>query len=190
MKEILKLGLVLLIICLVAATALAFTNELTAEKIQEQIDLKNEQARKAVLPDAEAFEPIPVEELTALQKEFPILQDGFIGKAGDQVVGYVIRTMPSGYAGGVEVVSGINKEGLVTGMRVGKHAETPGLGAKAILPEFYTQYDNKKATVLTVNKTKSSETEIQAIAGSTITSKAVTLGVSESGRIVEKLLGK
>lgn len=190
MKEIIKLGIVLLIICLVAATALAFTNELTAESIQRQIDIKNEQARKAVLPSAETFEPIDEASLATLQGAFPILQDGFIGKQGSSVVGYVIRTMPSGYAGGVEVVTGIDIDGLVTGMRVGKHAETPGLGAKSTLPEFYTQYDGKKAIVLTVNKTKSSETEIQAIAGSTITSRAVTLGVSESGKIVEKLLGK
>ncbi len=190
MKEIVKLGLILLVISLVAASALAFTNELTAATIQEQKNLKNELARKAVLPDASAFEALEPQSLQDLQKSFPILQDVFIGKDGDTVVGYVVRTAPSGYAGEVEVVTGVNAEGIVTGMRVGKHGETPGLGAKAVLPEFYSQYDTKKAIDIMVNKTKSSDTEIQAIAGSTITSKAVTLGVNESGKIVEQLTGK
>ena len=167
MKEILKLGLILMVISLVAASALALTNELTATTIQEQKNIKNELARKAVLPDAQSFELVDTQAITQLQVDFPILQDAYIGKAGDNVVGYVVRTTPSGYAGGVEVVTGINAQGIVTGMRVGKHSETPGLGAKAILPAFYSLFDDKKAVDLTVNKTKSSDTEIQAIAGST-----------------------
>lgn len=190
MKEIIKLGLTLLIISLVAATALAFTNEMTSATIQEQIDMKNEAARKAVLPEAETFELVSEDLVAGLKTEYPMLQEVYKGIKGSEVVGYVIRTTPSGYAGAVEVVTGINAEGIVAGMRVGKHSETPGLGAKSVLPEFYSQYDNKKATTITVNKNQSSETEIQAIAGSTITSKAVTLGVTTSGEIAAKLMGQ
>ncbi len=190
MKEMIKLGLILLIISLVAALALAVTNSVTKDLIQGQKDAKNELARKDVLPSATSFELLAPEELQSIVADFPLVADVFVGKADGVTVGYVVRTMPSGYSGAVEVVTGVDAKGTITGLRVGKHNETPGLGAKARLPEFYTQYDGKVATTLLVNKTKSSETEIQAIAGATITSQAVTDGVNIAGQVAALLTGK
>lgn len=190
MKEIIKLSFILLLISLVAATALALTNELTADRIQDQKDLKNDLARKAVLPAAETFELLPEAEIEALKASFPILSDVYKGISAGETVGYVVRTAPGGYAGEVEVVTGIDLAGALTGVRVGKHTETPGLGAKATLPEFYDQYTGKVGTAVRVNKAQSSETEVQAIAGATITSNAVTLGVNTSAEVVSKIQGQ
>ena len=190
MKEMIKLGLILLTISLVAALALAVTNGVTKDLIQEQKDAKNELARKDVLPAATSFEVLTPEELQVIIANFPLVADAFVGKADGAIVGYVVRTLPSGYSGAVEVVTGVDATGSITGVRIGKHNETPGLGAKARLPEFYSQYDGKVASTLMVNKTKSSETEIQAIAGATITSQAVTDGVNIAGQVAALLTGK
>ncbi len=188
MKEIVKLGLILFIISTIAAVALAATNSITAPIIDLQRSAKSEMARKEVLPAADSFERVDDgyrAQVANGDVVVPVVEV-YRGVSGGQTIGYVVKTMPGGYGGGVEVVTGI-ADGLITGVRVGKHQETPGLGAKSTLPEFYGQYDGKSAADVSVNKTQSSDTEVQAISGATITSKAVTAGVNASAAVATEL---
>ncbi len=58
-------------------------------------------------------------------------------------------------------------------------SETPGLGMKAQEEDFYGQFENKKVDSFTVVKSApSADNEIEAISGSTITSKAMANGVN------------
>lgn len=183
MKEIMKLGAILLAICLVAAVALGVTNEMTIGKILEQRELTNQLARQAVLPEATSFEPVEADQLATVQGNEPMIMEVFKGLKDGNLVGYVIKTAPTGFGGTVEVTTGISAEGTVSGVRIGTHAETPGLGANATLPSFYEQYNGMSAAQeLGVSKTAKSDTEIMAITGSTITSRAVTDGVNSSIR--------
>lgn len=179
MKEIVKLGLILLIICGVSAALLGYTNEITIGKILEQREFQNQAARKEVLSSAEEFKPLDEETLNKMIEANPRIMEIYIGYAGGSEVGYVIKTAPNGFSGAVEVITGIETDGNISGVRIGNHAETPGLGANATLPEFYGQYDGKSADRgVTVVKTPPAEDQIQAISGATITSKAVTTGVT------------
>lgn len=38
---------------------------------------------------------------------------------------------------------GISKDGKITGVEIGNHSETPGLGSKATEPMFKNQYVDK-----------------------------------------------
>lgn len=190
MKEIVKLGLILLVICLVASVALATTNGVTAPLIAEQKAIKNEKARKDVLPAATTFEALDAETFSLLKETHDILDEVYVGSDANGLVGYVVKTGPSGYGGAVEVITGVDLSGMITGVRVGKHTETPGLGANATLPSYYEQYTGKEAQTIVVNKTQSSETEVQAIAGATITSKTVTDGVNVTGEVVKSLMAQ
>ena len=58
MKNILKLGLNLFVICAVAAGLLGGTNQMTAPLIEERNDQANNEARKTVLPDANEFKEL------------------------------------------------------------------------------------------------------------------------------------
>ncbi len=91
MKEIMRLGSILLLICFVAAALLAMTNDVTYPKIMEQRQMANEKARKEVLPTADSFEELSGEELAAVQAENDKVDEIFIGKSGDLVVGYVVK---------------------------------------------------------------------------------------------------
>lgn len=192
MKEIVKLGVILLVVCVVAALALAVTNEFTKDKIEFQRELASEQARKAILPTAESFKPIDEEKLNEIKSENDRIVEVFEGYKGDSVVGYTFKTLASGYGGNVEVNTGIDSEGKVLGVRLGSHQETPGLGANAELPYFYDQYENKSTDklieVTKVEPTK--DNEIQAISGATITSNAVTSGVNMAINTFKKISGK
>lgn len=188
MKEIIKLGLLLLVICAISASLLGFANEMTKDKIIEQREYQNQLSRKAVLADADRFEPLEDAKLKEFTDENPRVKEVFIGYSSDSIVGYVVKTAPNGFSGAVEVITGIAKSGEISGVRIGSHAETPGLGANATLPEFYTQYEGIDSSngVETV-KIPPVDNEIQAISGATITSKAVTEGVNFAIEVYNKL---
>jgi electron transport complex protein RnfG len=186
MDDILKLGFKLLLISLVAAVALAFTNGITEGRIQEQRLLANEQARKAVFTQASSFEEADV---SNVKEDIKILSEGFKAlDANGSPIGYVFKVLPSGYGGSLEVVVGIKNDGTITGVRIGKHEETPGLGAKATEESFYGQYAGMDITDgIGVSTTSPGDNEIAAISGATITSKAVTTGVNQAIEAFEAL---
>ncbi|MCT4562805.1 MAG: RnfABCDGE type electron transport complex subunit G [Maledivibacter sp.] len=192
MKEIVKLGLILLLVCVVAALALAVTNELTKDQIAYQRDLASKEARMAILPTAESFKPIDEAKLNEIKSKNDKIAEVFAGYQGDTIVGYTFKTLPSGYGGTVEIMTGIDVEGKITGVRLGNHNETPGLGANATLPYFYEQYENKSIDkdieVSKVEPTK--DNQIQAISGATITSSAVTSGVNMAINTFKEISGK
>lgn len=198
MKEIIKLGLVLLAVCVVAAFALGLTNEVTKDKIEENTIIANREARQEVYPDADDFVLIASADEEASYEAHPSAGD-FISSnpevaevykamSGGNHVGYVIKALPGGYGGPLEVVVGFALDGTLTGVRVGNHQETPGLGAKAKTPDFYLQYNglsvNTPVEVIKVDVT-SGNNEIKAISGATITSAAVTQGVNYGQKVIE-----
>lgn len=192
MKEIVKLGLILLLVCVIAALALAVTNEFTKGQIAFQREKASKEARMAILPSAESFEPIDEEVFKEIVSKNDKIAEVFVGLKGGSVIGYTFKTLPSGYGGTVEIMTGINMDGKITGVRVGNHQETPGLGANAALPSFYNQYENKSIdTEIEVTKTKPTEdNQIQAISGATITSDAVTSGVNMAIDTFKSVAGK
>jgi len=176
MKEIMNLGFKLLLISLIAALSLGYVNDITKDKIAEQRALANEKARKEVSPEADSFNEIDTTDL-----ENGLVVEGFEALEDNVVIGYVFKTLPKGYGGALEVVVGISNSGTITGVRIGSHNETPGLGAKSTDASFYDQYENMIADQeISVSKTQQSDTEIQAISGATITSEAVTRGVNSA----------
>ena len=83
---------------------------------------------------------------------------------------------PRGFGGEIVMIVGVNTEGVVTGVVITEMSETAGLGAKADDPSFLSQYVGKSGS-LTVVKGNAGETQISAITGATVTSRAVTDGV-------------
>ena len=103
-------------------------------------------------------------------------------QAGEE--GYVVETnSPNGFGGAIDMMAGINSAGEVTGLAIITHAETSGLGSKATDPEWQAQFAG--ATDI-VSVTKDGGT-IEAITGSTITSRAVCDGVNAARAVVEAL---
>ena len=88
--------------------------------------------------------------------------------------GFVIQTSAYGYAGDIVMLVGVNNDGAVTGLVVRDLSETYGLGANALTDtEFLSQY---------LETTGDAEvgSNIDAITGATVTSKAVTRAVNSA----------
>lgn len=194
MREIIRLSIILFVIAAVSALLLGATNYITRDIIAEQIRVQNEKARMEVLSEAEAFEQVDENEwkpvVEALGLENPdVLQEVYAGKKGDEIIGYTFKSLPKGYGGAVTVLTGITVDGLVSGMRIVSHSETPGLGAKSTDPAFMSQYEGLTAAEpVTVIKSGTAQgNQVNAITGSTITTQAVTDGVNASLKLFGEL---
>ena len=94
-------------------------------------------------------------------------------------MGYVIETTSGeGYGGNITLYAGITNDGIVNGVSILTISETPGLGMRAeevLVPQFA----EKQTAVFNYTKTGSqSDSEIDAISGATITTKAVINAVN------------
>ena len=185
MKDIVKLGAILFAICAVASLVLGVTNNITSPVIEERNIQASNELRQIVLSDADEFK-----ELDGINSD--IVLEVYEGISGGNVVGYTIKTAPKGYGGTVEVMVGISVDGKVTGVDIGNHSETPGLGSKATEPAFKDQYTGKDISneLSVVKGSASSENEISAISGATITSKAVTSGVNAAIEVFNEKLAR
>ncbi|MDO5095647.1 MAG: RnfABCDGE type electron transport complex subunit G [Peptostreptococcaceae bacterium] len=172
-NDVVRLGLILAIISLVASGILASVNNITAPIIEQKELEAKELARKELLPDASSFEKVEGnfgEEVVEVYKA--------IGSSDE--IGYIITTKTKGYGGAFDVITGIKKDGTVAGVKLGTLNETPGLGAKATEPKFIEQFmalSTEKEVFVSKNAT-GAESEIVAISGATITSNAVSSGVN------------
>ena len=70
---------------------------------------------------------------------------------------------------------GVSHQGELVGIELTKHAETPGLGAKATEPEFQDQFDGKNRTLENTDWAVTKDGgDFDAILGATITVRAIT----------------
>lgn len=172
MAKIIRLSLVLLLITAVTGIILGAVYTMTLEPIRAAKEREKMEALAATLPGAKEFKSIEV-------KDGGIIKEINEGSDGAALVGYNFTVEPKGYAGPIELVVGIAKDGKVMDIKILKHGETPGLGAKATEPKFSDQFKNKAVSKIEVSKNPpANDSEIQAISGATITSRAVASGVN------------
>lgn len=183
MKDIFRLGAILFVICAVASLMLSLTNNITAPVIEQRNIQANNESRQEVLKVAEEFNEVK-------DVKGDLIEEVYQGTKGGEVVGYTIKTTPKGYGGKVEVMVGISNDGKISGVKIGNHTETPGLGSKSADPSFKDQYNGKstKTPLNVVKGNASNENDIVAISGATITSKAVTAGVNAAMDVYEQKL--
>lgn len=88
--------------------------------------------------------------------------------------GFVIETVTYGYAGNITMLIGVNKAGYVTGLQVRDMEETLGLGGEALSDwEFLVQFLNTSGEAEV-------GTNVDALTGATVTSKAIARSVNSA----------
>lgn len=190
MRDVLRLGFILFAICAVAAGALAFVNDITEERIAAQAAMKLEQALESVVPGAEEFRD-ETDKVLALKvtvsdggrPEFPLIKRVYVGYSNGEMVGAAFSCTPSGYGGPIDAVVGVSRDGVVTGLTVVKHTETPGLGANITSRDFQMRFVGLRAGS-PVKVTKDGG-QVEAITGATISSRAVAGAVDQALRLFE-----
>ena len=185
MGEIFKVGFMLMLIAVIAAVALGYVNSLTSPIIAEQ----REQAKLDAMIDVAGslasgilvFDSLSVPELANPYAEVDqLLAVVSVTDSTGTELGYLFVAYGKGYSSTVQTMIAVNTEGTVTGNTVLYQQETPGLGANVSNPaKFLYQFDGRDASTLVLKKDGGGSEGLDAITGSTITSRAVTESVRD-----------
>ena len=199
-STIIKDALALFAITLVAGLALGFVYELTKPVIEANELAAKTAAYATVYTAADSFTESD-DLTTAVADAANILANsGTEGTtieeayqavdASGNVIGYVMSVVSSkGFGGEIKASLGVTLEGEVTGIEFLTLNETAGLGSKAADSSYKDQYLGKVVDSFTVTKDgASSDDQINAISGATITSNAVT-NIVNAGVYFAKTVG-
>ena len=187
MKGMIKDAAILFAITLIAGFILGFVYNLTKEPIAQAEEKAAKEAYAEVFSDASDFNEIEVDMDSSYETEWTEagFEDVDVDKVlealdGDgNILGYVLTlTTHAGYGGDITFTLGISGDGTVNGISILSISETAGLGMKAE-SVLKPQYAGKKVSSFTVTKQGStSDSQIDAISGATITSNALTTAVN------------
>jgi electron transport complex protein RnfG len=180
MKDVFIPVLSLLIICIVFTFLLGLTNKATADKFKTLSLQAEAEARTKVLDTAKTFSDEKTENGITYY-------EGYDGNG--EIVGYIFPEETKGYGGTIYMQVGINTDGTVHGVEITELSETAGLGMNAKNQPWFLEQYKDMGGVIGVAKNNPADTEIQALTGATITSKAVTLGVNNAIESFNKLTG-
>jgi len=151
----------------------------TKPKIEQQLALIDNQAKKTLIPVADRFEQINELYTVAYDKN-------------NNIVGKIVKSSERGYGGFIKIMVGIDNKKMVTSVMILEQYETPGLGDEILKSAFIEQFKNKTQTEIVLRKqgvnisakTGATETSqkgyIDAITGATISSKAVVNAVRKA----------
>lgn len=168
-KEYIKPALVLVVICLVVSFALSQTFALTKPIIEANEAKAADAARALVLPEGGSFSAYE-----------GTLNEGVVDYyIADNGAGVACTSTAKSFGGTITVMVGIDSVGAITGVTVTKHADTPGLGTKAMTVEYLSQYNGKTAADVIPDMGAIGQDNIKnnsnmdAITGATISSNGV-----------------
>ena len=170
-KQSLDMSLPVKLVIIVAAVVLmlAVVNGLTSEKIASNEAEKSNSARKEIFTDATGFSLVNFQ-LTK-EEEKSVSEIYAAEGSGEDLLGYCISVVGSGFGGDISLIVGVNLDGSVMGVQVISHTETPGIGSVALdkdgalLPQF-------------VGASISEVQGVSAVSGATYSSAGVMEGVS------------
>lgn len=181
-RSLASLVIVLGVICLVVAALLGLVSNVTTEPIAANKEKTVQESLQIVMP-ADSYEKVDYTGGDITLDNGKLVTIVAVYKAGD--AGYVVESLaPGGFNGTVDMMAGVDNDGVVTGIAVVSHGETSGLGSKAQTDAVWQ--DQFKGESGSVSVTKDGG-NIEAITGSTITSRCICNGVNAAFAVVESL---
>ena len=146
----------------IAAVVLFGGKAILSSKAEANVEIANNKIMLSLLPGSTSF----------AAEEFDAEANSAIKSVYKAENGYVIESAAYGYNGDVVLMVGVSNEGTVTGVVVKDLQETRGLGADALTNvPFLAQF-------LLTGGDAEVGTNVDALTGATVSSKAVTKAVN------------
>ncbi len=195
-SNVLRLTTVAVITGLVLGTVYS----LSANRINEQIRATERQALSLIFPDSQHDNDLTSDSfiLAPDTKDYTQIEllglrqqsNAYIARSNNQVSGIILPAIArDGYNGDISFIIGIDMTGLVTGIRVLSHRETPGLGdlidiriSDWVLNFNGRSLNNPPVPAWTIVKDGG---EFDQFTGATITPRAVTQAAARALQFFE-----
>lgn len=198
--NMIKDAVILCIITLVLGAVLAGVYMLTKEPIDNAQKKTNNEACAVVVAEGDKVQDNDAQAVTgaATYLKGHDLSNAEVkeGEGGDLLSEYVeisevhptanggkvyLADALKGYGGKISFALGVDAAGAITGIEITSQSETAGLGANCETDEFKQRFPGIKApespSEEMYNKNETTETQVQALSGATVTSRAITRAV-------------
>ena len=187
-----KSSLLLGAFALVTTALLAFTADLTKDRITKAEREAQQKALFEIVPKTRHTNDILSETIKVPESAWEGLGlksggDIYVARHTDETIAVIIPAVaPDGYSGDIRMIVGINADGSIAGVRIIDHHETPGLGDKIELSKnkWISDFNGKSLTnpASARWKVKKDGGDFDQFAGATITPRAV---VNQIRRVLE-----
>ena len=180
-QSVLKSGATLAAIAAICTALVAATYQLTVDRIADNDKALLEQSLEPVLAGMSYDSGISESRLViAPPHDLPGSEAALIYRVfddGEPVAALIAMTARDGFSGTIRILVGIDVDGVVTGVRILQHRETPGLGDK-IEPtrsNWIHQFEGRSLAdpVMTAWAIKRDGGDFDQLTGASITPRAV-----------------
>ncbi len=172
-------ALLLLVFVMVAGFLLLGVNRLTADRIQRSENTWLQQKLMEVLSDEQrrmspTITHMELSNTSGLDAPLPLYRV----TAGSTTIASILTVeAPDGYNGAIELLLGIDRHGSITGARITRHRETPGLGDDIDIArsDWIRSFDGLSLNSVpeAAWSVKRTTSQFDAFTGATITPRAV-----------------
>ena len=169
-KDIIKLGITLMIVGVISATVLSVTHGITAPIIEEQRIQEIENNMREFFSDAEEVEIDEREE-----REF------YYAYYEGERIGVATSVAGSGYGGDIDMMVAMDMDGVIKGVSILYHEETPGIGDVIEDESFKNNFAG-------ISPEDAIQEEVDIITGSTQSVTGAKEGVKEGRQVLADFL--
>ncbi|UCC90512.1 MAG: RnfABCDGE type electron transport complex subunit G [Dehalococcoidia bacterium] len=154
--------ILLTIVVAISVNLLSFADRLTRPQIEAQQQLKIQNLLTGMFPDMSRYD--------FKNDIYTIYSDG-------AKIGYAFIAVGKGYGGDIDILVGLEDDTTIKGISIVSHSETPGLGSRITESFFTNQFAGLSIDEVALKRDGG---EVDAITGSTISSRAVINAVRET----------
>ena len=171
-KVLRKIFPILLLTAVVAISVnvLNLTDRMTRDKIEAQEAQKIQNFLAEMFPEMN-------------RSEFK--DDIYILYSGEDKIGYAFLAVGKGYGGDINILVGLEDKATIKDIIIISQTETPGLGTRITESFFTSQFSGVSLDNVALTK---NDGQIDAITGSTISSRAVVEAIRETAEERVKLI--
>ena len=162
--------ILLTVVVAISVTLLTFTDRLTRDKIEYQKEQKIQSMLFEIFPNMSRYD---------------FEDDIYTIYSNGAKVGYAFLAVGKGYGGDIDILVGLEDEAAIKGISIISSLETPGLGSRIAESPFTDKFIGLNIDDVALRRDGG---QIDAITGSTISSRAVVDAVRDTAMEKVKLL--
>lgn len=164
------IGLKLLLICAVIAGIVSFVYDLTLERYEANI----QETKNKAIGQIFGKEGLDCEEVAT--GVYTVKENGVL-------IGYCVEAAGKGFGGDIQLMVGYTADEKIIAVEIIGHSETPGVGDKVKNPDYLANYAGQSGE-LTI------DTDVDKIAGASVSSRGVMAGVNEATKALQAFLAE
>lgn len=191
MRNTVILAVKLFVITAVATAVLAVVNGMTSPIVTEREAKEYNDSLKEVFETADDFKSLSETDkdiYTKVVEGNENVEDIVLAYSGGEEVGYVFKVNGKGYGGPITFVIGVDKEATILGYKVLISSETKGFGSQVAEDPFVSSVvGNKLDQEIVSASNPSTDYDIQAISGTTISVKGILSGLNGAVKALSEL---